>query len=106
LLGLSRAVLYYKPAAISNEELDLMRFLDEEYTAHPFYGVRRMCVAAQAAGWSVGVKRIRRLLRLMGLYAIGPKPNTSAPAPGHRIFPYLLRALPSQAQTTTSPTLR
>ncbi len=70
-----------------------MRFLDEEYTAHPFYGVRRMCVAAQAAGWSVGVKRIRRLLRLMGLYAIGPKPNTSAPAPGHRIFPYLLRGL-------------
>ena len=74
-----------------------MRFLDREYTAHPFYGVRRMQVAATVAGWTVGVRHVRTLLRRMGLEAIGPKPGTSAAHPGHKIYPYLLRGLQIQA---------
>ena len=70
-----------------------MRFLDEEYMQHPFYGVRRMRVAATNAGWNVGLRRVRGLLRKMGLEAIGPKPRTSDPQPGHKIYPYLLRGL-------------
>ena len=70
-----------------------MRMLDAEYTRHPFYGVRRMRLYLARQGWPVGLDRVRRLLRKMGLEAVGPKPRTSTPAPGHKIYPYLLRGL-------------
>jgi putative transposase len=69
----------------------LMRIIDEEYTHHPFYGVRRMTAYLQRQGYSVNPKRIRRLMRVMGLVAISPKPRLSPSNPEHRMFPYLLR---------------
>ena len=68
-----------------------MRALDELYTATPFYGSRRLQVALQRAVWSVNRKRVQRLMRLMGIEAVGPKPRLSQPHPGHRVYPYLLR---------------
>jgi putative transposase len=76
------------------ETLDLLRLLDEQYTVTPFYGVRRMTAWLQQGGYAVGPKRVRRLLRLLGLMALYPTPNTSAPYPGHRVYPYLLRGVP------------
>ena len=70
-----------------------MRLLDEQYTRTPFYGSRRMKIALQEQGWEVNRKRIQRLMQQMGLEAIYPKPRLSDPAPGHRIYPYLLRGL-------------
>jgi putative transposase len=68
-----------------------MRLIDEVYTARPFYGSRRMAAELARRGEAVNRKRVRRLLRLMGLEAIYPRPRLSAPAPGHRVYPYLLR---------------
>lgn len=93
LLSLHRSGLYDTPCEESAENLQVMRFLDEQYLKTPFYGVRRMTAALNVAGYAVNEKRARRLLRLMGLEAIYPKPNLSKPAPGHRIFAYLLRQL-------------
>ncbi len=70
-----------------------MRLLDEQYTRAPFYGVRRMAYWLAKQGYGVNVKRVRRLMRRMGLEAIYPKPRLSLPAPGHRIYPYRLRGL-------------
>ena len=91
LLGLCRASLYYEPAAETAANLRLMRLLDAEYTAHPFLGSRRLTVWLRGQGEPVNRKRVQRLLRLMGLEAIYPKPKLSAPGRGHRIYPYLLR---------------
>lgn len=91
LLGLNRSSLYYTPAAESAENLRLMRLLDEEYTRHPFFGSRRMTAWLERQGESVNRKRVQRLLRIMGLEAIYPKPRLSVAGRGHRIFPYLLR---------------
>lgn len=93
LLGLSRGAYYYTPAPPDPEDLTLMRLLDEEYTRHPFFGVRRMRDWLADQGRPVGHDRVRRLLRTMGLEAVGPKPRLSAPAAGHKIYPYLLRGL-------------
>lgn len=93
LLGLPRSSLYYAPAGESEENLRLMRLLDEQYTRAPFYGVRRMVAWLQAQGEPVNDKRVRRLLRLMGLEAVYPRPRTSTPHPGHRVYPYLLRGV-------------
>ncbi len=68
-----------------------MRLLDEQYLKTPFYGVRKMAVELRKQGFDVGRKRTRRLMRVMGLVALGPRPRTSQPASGHKIFPYLLR---------------
>ncbi len=68
-----------------------MRLLDEEYLKTPFYGARKMALELRKKGFAVGRKRTRRLMRIMGLVALGPRPRTSQPAPGHKIFPYLLR---------------
>lgn len=68
-----------------------MRWLDEQYPRTPFYGVKRMTAWLQRQGEQVNEKRVRRLLRMMGLMALYPGPKTSQPAPGHRIYPYLLR---------------
>jgi len=94
LLGLARSTFYYASTRDDAEDWELMRLLDEQYTRTPFFGVRRMTQSLQFLGWDVGFKRVRRLLRLMGLEAIYPKPRLSIPAPGHRIYPYLLRNVP------------
>ena len=91
LLGLCRSSLYYQPAAETAEDLRLMRLLDEEYTAHPFLGSRRMTVWLVEQGEAVNRKRVRRLMRLMGIEALYPKPRLSAGGAGHRVYPYLLR---------------
>ena len=76
LLGLARASYYYQPAELSAENLRLMNLLDEQYTETPFYGVRKMTAwLNQVKKENVNLKRIRRLLRLMGLAAIYPKPR-------------------------------
>ena len=104
LLGLARASLYYAALPESAENLQLMRLLDEEYTRHPFYGVPRMTFWLQAGGHRVGPKRVRRLLRLMGLLAVYPKPRLSFNPLEHRRFPYLLRGValvrPNQVWST------
>jgi len=91
LLGLNRSSLYYVPAAESAENLRLMRLLDEEYTRHPFQGSRRMTQWLVRQGEPVNRKRVQRLLRIMGLETIYPKPRLSLAGRGHRVFPYLLR---------------
>jgi putative transposase len=93
LLGLNRSSYYYEPAAETAENLRLMRRIDEEYTAHPFLGSRRMTRWLNEDGEAVNRKRVQRLMRLMGLEAIHPKPRLSAAGRGHRIYPYLLRGV-------------
>ena len=93
LLGVARAGLYYQPVGESEENLELMRQLDEQYTKTPYYGVPRMTAWLRREGWEVNEKRVRRLVRLMGLEAIYPKPRLSQPGEGHTIYPYLLRDL-------------
>jgi putative transposase len=83
--------VYYRPVETPAADLRLMRLIDELYTARPFYGSRRMAAELARRGEVVNRKRVRRLLRAMGLEAIYPKPRTTAPAPGHRVYPYLLR---------------
>src|SRR4051794_11873824 len=93
LLGLSRSSLYYEPGGEAAEDLRLMRRIDEQYTARPFYGSRRMTIWLNEQGEVVNRKRVRRLMRVMGLEAIYPKPRLSAAGKGHRIYPYLLRGV-------------
>jgi putative transposase len=91
LLDLPRSTLYYQPARETDENLVLMRLLDEQYLQTPFYGSRRMSVWLQAQGHAVNRKRVQRLMRIMGLEGLTPRRSTSRPAEGHRVFPYLLR---------------
>ncbi len=91
LLGLGRSSFYYEPATESQENLRLMRLIDEQYTAQPIYGSRRMTAWLQRQGHAVNRKRVQRLMRLMGLEAVYPKPKLSTPGRGHKVFPYLLR---------------
>jgi putative transposase len=93
LLKIARSTLYYRPAPVSEDDLAVMRRLDELYLATPFYGTRRMVAVLRREGWSVNRKRVRRLMRLMGLEAIYQKPNTSRRQPEHKVYPYLLRGL-------------
>lgn len=94
LLGLPRSAFYYQPVAESEENLGLMRLMDEEYLRHPFLGSRRMAHWLGKQGRPVNRKRVQRLMRLMGIEAIYPKRKTSLPAEGHKVFPYLLRDVP------------
>ena len=93
MVGLSRATYYRPPAGESAENLGLMRLIDERYTACPFYGSRRVTAWLARSGHAVNRKRVRRLMRLMGLEAIHPKPRLSAPGGGHAVYPYLLRGV-------------
>jgi len=93
LLRLRRSSLYYRPAACDADELALMALIDRQYLARPYYGSRRMTVWLQAQGHAVNRKRVRRLMRRMGLEAIYQRPRTSAPAADHKVYPYLLRGL-------------
>ena len=94
LLGLPRSSFYYTPVPVSETDLTLMRRLDEQYTATPLYGSRRMQVALASQGYVANRKHIQRLMWLMGLEAIGPKPRLSQAHPDHRVYPYLLRDVP------------
>jgi len=85
--------LYYEPGGETAEDLRLMRLIDEQYTACPFYGSRRMTEWLVQRGEEVNRKRVQRLMRTMGLEAIYPKPRLSRPGEGHRIYPYLLRGV-------------
>ena len=96
-LGLSRSSYYYQPRGESAENLRLMRRLDEEYTRHCFLGVRGLHAWLRQQGEAVNVKRVRRLVRLMGLEAVGPKPRLSQPGQAPQRFPYLLREQRAQA---------
>jgi putative transposase len=92
LLGLSRSTYYYTPLGESEENLNYMRLMDEQYLETPFYGVGQMMYHLRNLGHNVNQKRVRRLLRLMGLVAVCPGPHTSKPGKGddHQVFPYLL----------------
>jgi putative transposase len=93
LLGLARSSFYYEPASESKENLELMKLIDQQYTARPFYGSRKMTVWLTRQGHAVNRKRVQRLMRLMGLEAIYPKPRLSASDSQHRVYPYLLRGV-------------
>jgi putative transposase len=91
LLGLSRSSYYYEPASETAENLSLMEKIDREYTAHPFLGSRGMRAWLCRQGHEVNRKRVQRLMRLMGLEAVYPKPRLSVGGAGHKVYPYLLR---------------
>jgi putative transposase len=93
LLKVARSTLYYRAGPVSADDLRLMRWLDEQYLATPFYGSRRMVAVLRRDGEVVNRKRVRRLMRLMGIEAIYQKPNTSRRQPEHKVYPYLLRDL-------------
>ena len=91
LLELPRAGYYYRPATESEENLRLMRLIDEQYTRTPFYGSRRMTAHLVNQGHRLNRKRTQRLMRLMGLEGLAPGPRTSRRHPEHTVYPYLLR---------------
>ena len=93
LLGLCRSSVYYEKKEPDEYDLELMRLIDEQYTKTPFYGSRKMTEELKDKGHEVNRKKIQRLMRLMGIEAIYPKPNTSKPAPENRIYPYLLKGM-------------
>jgi len=93
LLGLSRSAYYYAPRGESYFNLMLMRLIDEQYTRTPFYGVERMTAWLRRQGYEVNPKRVRRLMRLMDLEPIYPKPRLSTAKKGHKKYPYLLNGL-------------
>lgn len=90
---MARSSLYYEPVGDSDDDLELMRRIDELYTQAPYYGSRKITVELNKEGWKVNRKHVQRLMRKMGLEAIYPKPRLSNPAPGHQIYPYLLRGV-------------
>jgi putative transposase len=110
LLGISRGSVYYEPAPVPDADLALMRRLDELHLEFPFAGSRMLRGLLAAEGSKVGRRHVSTLMRRMGLEAIYRRPNTSKPAPGHRIYPYLLRGLtidhPNMCGRPISPTSR
>ena len=93
LLGISRSSLYYQPTHAKVKDLELMTLMDRQYLKTPFYGSRRMSVWLRREGYLVNRKRVRRLMRVMGIEAIYRRPNTSRPSPENKVYPYLLRGL-------------
>jgi putative transposase len=93
LLGVSRSSLYYQSTPDSVEDLELMALMDRQYLKTPIYGSRRITAWLRTQGYRVNRKRVRRLMRLMGLEAIYRWPNTSKPAPDYQVFLYLLKGL-------------
>ena len=91
--ALYRLAYYYQPAATNPDDLRLMRLLDGQYLLTPFYGYRKRQLVLAQAGYQVNHKRVRPLMQLIGIDTIYAKVNTSKPAIGHRIYPYLLRGL-------------
>ena len=93
LLSLNRSTLYYRPKSVSEADLRLMWRMDEMHLKRPFYGSRRICDWLQDEGRDINRKRVQRLMRQMGITALYPKKNTSQPAKGHKVYPYLLKGL-------------
>ena len=93
LLDVNRSSLYYQPVEVSEEELTLMKLIDRQYLATPFYGARKIAAWLKSQGYTVNRKRVRRLMQVMGLKAIYRRPRTSKPAPGNKIYPYLLSSM-------------
>jgi putative transposase len=93
LLNLNRSTAYYKKRPIKPIDLKLMKLIDKQYLKIPSWGSRSMRNHLRRLGYKVNRKRVQRLMRLMGLEAIYPKPKTSRPHPEHRVYPYLLRNL-------------
>jgi len=93
LLGISRGSVYYEPVPVSTTDLALMRQLDELHIEFPFAGSRMLRGLLASQGIKVGRRHVTTLMRIMGIEAVYRRPNTSKPAPGHRIYPYLLRGL-------------
>ena len=94
MLGLNRASYYYEATSESELNLTLMRLIDAQYMETPFYGYPRMTQILRREGYRVNRKRVARLMRLMGIQAIYPRPRTTIAAVGHKIYPYLLRHVP------------
>jgi putative transposase len=93
-LGVSRSSLYYAPRPVSAADLALMRRLDELHLDYPFAGSRMLRDLLVAEGFKVGRLHVATLMKRMGIEALYRRPNTSKPAPGHKIYPYLLGKLP------------
>jgi putative transposase len=91
LLGLPRSGVYRPTPEHDTEDLALMRRIDAVFVARPFYGSGRIAATLSVDGATVNRKRVQRLMRTMGIAALGPQPRTSKPGPGHTIYPYLLR---------------
>ena len=106
LAGVSRATVYAQrvPAPTSEQDLELLHLIDEQYTRRPFYGSRKMVSFLRWQGHWVNRKRVQRLMRILGLAGMAPGPNTSRPHPQHQVYPYLLRGVevtrPNQAWST------
>ena len=96
VLEIARSGIYYEPKPASDDDLHLMRLIDEIHLAKPYLGIRRIKDALQDLGHTVNRKRIQRLMRKMGICAIYPKPNLSKANKQHKIYPYLLRHLDIQ----------
>jgi len=94
LLNVSKGAFYYEPLGIDPYNLELMDLIDRQFTKTPFYGSRRLTVRLNKNGHEVNRKRVQRLMRLMGIEAIYPKPNLSKRKAGHEIYPYLLKGIP------------
>lgn len=107
---MTRSSYYYEPVGETEENLHVMRLLDEQYTKTPFYGILRMAAWLRTQGYCVNEKRVARLLRLMGLEAIYLKPHLSVPDPNAHRYPYLLKGLSiervNQVWSTDSPYIR
>lgn len=93
LLGLSRGSVYYRPRPVSEADLKLMRRLDELHLEHPFMGARMLRDQLRREGIKVGRRHVATLMQRMGIEALCPQPGTSKRAPGHKVYPYLLRKL-------------
>lgn len=93
LLCISRSSFYYQPEPVKEEDLKLMRLIDEQFLKTPTWGSRSMRNHLRRLGYKVNRKRVQRLMRIMGLEPIYPKPRTSRPHPDHKVYPYLLRDL-------------
>jgi putative transposase len=93
LLSVARSSVYRLARPANDDDVLMMRLIDELFTAWPFLGSRRIAIMLREKGYSINRKRVQRLMRKMGIAALGPKPRTTKPAPGHKIFPYLLRNL-------------
>ena len=91
LLGIARSSFYYRPWPESAEELDLLKRLDRIFTSNPVYGSRRLQVTLLREGIPIGRRRVRRLMRKLGVSAVRPKRNTSKRHLEHKVYPYLLR---------------
>jgi putative transposase len=92
-LGVARSTVYYKPRPVSAEDLQLMRRLDELHLDYPFAGARMLRDLLRREGVVVGRRHVATLMKRMGIEALYRRPNTSKPAPGHEIYPYLLRGV-------------